>query len=324
MNQEQENKEKAQRAALEAQARAAISAEVACIITRANSHWLAKAAAHGALQACPLLTLSEGEVIVELEELDDDSKGSPLVFWLIDDQLPEPEQRAAMVDLANEFGVPPPDFENADDAMEAFDAWISGNAEAREKVRAALLAGDTCIDEDYLCEAVDELIEGSRLFDADAILEEVLREQLGCIANLDAQSLWRVVADGTIGVALHANRPDVFVSVRCTRGSSSQPDRSDNVTGYLMNSTGFGDEVREPVAGLAAEWGVELPKVLDEDGDEVTDESDWLAGIGDWFLKTPGAISGARKTLAARAAGEDDKQGREEIVRRWLEEQELA
>ena len=260
---------------------------------------------------------------MELEELGDDPMGNPLVSSLIVDQLPEPEQRAAMEDLANELGVPPPDFEDADDAMGAFDAWISGNAEAREKVRAALLAGDTCID-DYLYEAVDELIEGSRPFDADAIGEEVLRKQLGFIANLDAQSLWRVLADGTIGVDLHANRPDVFVSVRCTRGSSSQPDGSDNVTGYLMSSTGFGDEVREPVAGLAAEWGVELPKVLDEDGDEVTDESDWLAGIGDWFVKTPEAIAGACKTLAARAAGEDDKQEREEIVRRWLEEQELA
>ena len=56
MNQEQENTEKAQRAALEAQARAAVSAEVACMITRANARWLAKAAAHGALQARPLLT----------------------------------------------------------------------------------------------------------------------------------------------------------------------------------------------------------------------------------------------------------------------------
>ena len=162
MNQGQENTEKAQRAALEAQARAAISAEVAGVITRATPLRLSKAAAHGALNACPLLTLSDGEVIVELAELDDDPKGNPLVSGLIDDQLPESDLRAAMADLATELGVSPPNFEDADDAMEAFDAWINDSHEVRKKVRAALLAGDINIDWDYLYEAVDELIEGSR------------------------------------------------------------------------------------------------------------------------------------------------------------------
>ena len=157
--QEQENTEKAQRVALEAQARAAISAEVARVITRASPRWLLKAAAHGALKACPLLTLTGGEVTVELEEQDDDPKKTPLVRGLIVDELPEPEQRAAMLDLATELGVSPPDFANADDAMEAFDSWISSNAEVREKVRAALLVEDLDLDEDHLCEVVDSWLD---------------------------------------------------------------------------------------------------------------------------------------------------------------------